>query len=105
MNKLTNAIRDSPFTSSIRRRHGNVSGGSRRSTSPPAMKPGDVLVSRPSARADLYETSVVPAGARTTNVRYEDGLETGRRLARELSVDGWFTCDHIHVLRIAQHRM
>jgi hypothetical protein len=64
-----------------------------------------VLVSRPTARADVYDISVVPAGGRISNVCYEDGLETGRQLARELSVDGWFTCDHTHVLRIARHRM
>jgi hypothetical protein len=98
-------IRDSSFTSSVRGGDGNVSGPSWSPIRPPEMKSGDVLVSRPSARADVYDISVVPAAARTTNVRYEDGLETGRKLARELSVDGWFTCDHIHVLCIAQHRM
>ena len=101
----TTVIRGRSFTSSVRRGDGPVGGPSASSTHPPEMKSGDVLVSQPSARADMYEINVVPAGARTTKVRYEDGLETGRQLARDLSVDGWFTCDHIHVLRIAQHRI
>jgi hypothetical protein len=63
-----------------------------------------VLVSRPTARADVYDISVVPAGAHIGKVRYEDGMETGRQLARGLAVDGWFTCDHTYFLRIAKHR-
>jgi hypothetical protein len=68
------------------------------------MKAGDVLVSRPTARADLYEISVVPSLAHLRDVRYEDGWETGRQLARRLAVDGWFTSDQIHFLRIATYR-
>jgi hypothetical protein len=68
-------------------------------------KSGDVLVSKPTARADLYETSVIPAAAHITNVSYEDGENSGRQLARELAVDAWFTCDHTHVVRVAHHRM
>jgi len=68
------------------------------------MKAGDVLVSRPTARAHLYEISVVPSLAHLSDVRYEDGLETGRQLARRLAVDGWFTSDHTHFLRIATYR-
>lgn len=69
------------------------------------MKAGDVLVSRPTARADVYEISVVPSLACLTDVRYEDGRETGRQLARRLAVDGWFTSDHTHFLRIATYRL
>ena len=68
------------------------------------MKSGDVLVSRPTARADVYDISVVPALARMTDLRYEDGKEAGRQLARRLGVDGWFTCDHTHFMRIATFR-
>jgi len=68
------------------------------------MKAGDVLVSRPTARADLYEISVVPSLAHLSNVRYEDGWETGRQLARRLAVDSWFTADHTHFLPIAAYR-
>jgi hypothetical protein len=68
------------------------------------VQAGDVLVSRPTARADVYEISVVPSLARLSDVRYEDGWETGRQLARRLAVDGWFTSDHTHCLRIATYR-
>jgi hypothetical protein len=68
------------------------------------MESGDVLVSRPTARADIYDISVVPGVVRVSTVCYEDGIETGRQLARELAVDGWFTCDHTHVALIAGHR-
>jgi hypothetical protein len=71
----------------------------------PGMKAGDVLVSRPTARADVYEISVVPSLARLSDARYEDGRETGRQLARRLAVDGWFTCDHTHFVRIATYRL
>ena len=68
------------------------------------MQAGDVLVSRPTARADVYEISVVPSLAHLSDVRYEDGWETGRRLARRLAVDSWFTADHTHFLPIAAYR-
>jgi hypothetical protein len=95
-------IRESSLTSIVALE--TISGPSWRPTCPPVMKPGDVLVSRPTARADVYDISVVPAVPRVSNVRYEDGMETGRQLARELAVDGWFTCDHTHVVPIAKHR-
>jgi hypothetical protein len=71
----------------------------------PRPQAGDVLVSRPTARADLYETSCVPAAAHITDASYEDGQDRGCRLARELAVDAWFTCDHIHAVRLAHHRV
>jgi hypothetical protein len=97
-------IRESSLTSIVALGAGTISGPSWRPTRPPVMKSGDVLVSRPTARADVYDISVVPAAARVSNVCYEDGMETGRQLARELAVDGWFTCDHTHVVAIAKHR-
>lgn len=69
---------------------------------PSRLKSGDVLVSRPTARADLYEVSVVPAVSHASHVRYENGMEAGRQLARSLGVDGWFTCDHTHFMPIAR---
>ena len=71
----------------------------------PRPQAGDVLVSRPTARADLYETSCVPAAPHITDDSYEDGQNRGRQLARELAVDAWFTCDHIHAVRLAHHRV
>jgi hypothetical protein len=60
-----------------------------------------VLVSRPSGRADVYDISVVPAAPHTSRKGYEEAMNTGRQLARTLAVDGWFTCDQTHYLRLA----
>jgi hypothetical protein len=67
-------------------------------------QPGDVLASRPAARADIYEISVVPTRADLAAMRYDDAMEKVRQLARLLSVDGWYTPDHIHFARIVSHR-
>jgi len=64
----------------------------------PAISAGDVLVSRSSARADLYEISVVPALASMKCTRYGEGMDAGRQLACRLGVGAWFTCNHSHFL-------
>jgi hypothetical protein len=71
---------------------------------PTVPQSGDVLVSRPTARADIYDISVIPLPAHIVAVRYDDALEIGRELARGLVVDGWYTCDHTHSAGIARHR-
>ena len=71
---------------------------------PTVPKPGDVLVSRPTARADIYAISVIPTQAHITAARDQDAVKIGRELARGLVVDGWFTCDHTHSVGIARHR-
>jgi hypothetical protein len=43
--------------------------------------PGDVIASKPTARADLYLISVVPRFEHTTATRYE-AIEAVRELAR-----------------------
>jgi hypothetical protein len=65
---------------------------------------GDVLASRPTARADIYEISVVPNRADLVAMRYDDAMERVRELARASSVDGWYTSDHTHFVRVATHR-
>ena len=70
----------------------------------PAPTSGDVLVSRPTARADVYAISVIPSEARIVAARYQDAMEKVDELARGLAVDGWYTCDHVHFARIARHR-
>ena len=65
---------------------------------------GDVLASRPIARADLYWISVVPAAAHLTARRYTEAIERVRELARQRQVDGWFSCNHTHYLRVAGFR-
>lgn len=70
----------------------------------PFPQSGDVLASRPRARADIYEISVVPTKADLVAMRYDDAMERVRELARVLAVDGWYTCDHTHFARISSHR-
>ena len=67
-------------------------------------RPGDVLASRPTARSDVYAISVVPTKAKIVARRYDDAMNRVRELARALAVDGWYTCDHTHFLRVASHR-
>ena len=70
----------------------------------PGPKSGDVLVSRSTARADAYAISVIPSEARIVAARYQDAMEKVDELARGLAVDGWYTCDHTHFVRVARHR-
>jgi hypothetical protein len=70
----------------------------------PFPQSGDVLASRPTARADLYVIGVVPTEAKIVAMRYDDATERVRELARALAVDGWYTCDHTHFAQIASHR-
>jgi hypothetical protein len=69
-----------------------------------APKPGDVLASRRSARADVFAISVVPSGTHVVAGRYQAAMDTVRELARELAVDGWYTADHTHWVRVARYR-
>jgi hypothetical protein len=70
----------------------------------PAPTTGDVLVSRPTARADIYELSIVPTRGYNVAARYQDAMQKARELAQGLGVDGWYTCDQTHYLQIARHR-
>jgi hypothetical protein len=70
----------------------------------PMPKTGDVVASRPTARADVYAISIVPAAAHATATRYSEAIEETRELARGRRVDGWFTCNHTHYTRVATHR-
>ena len=70
----------------------------------PVPMSGDVLVSRPTARAGLYAISVVPTPGDVLAIRYAKAIEKAREFARGLAVDGWYTADHIHFVRIASYR-
>jgi hypothetical protein len=70
----------------------------------PAPTSGDVVVSRRTARADVYAISVVPSKAHIVAARYQDAMQRAQELARGLAVDGWYTCDQTHFARIARHR-
>jgi hypothetical protein len=69
-----------------------------------APQKGDILASRPTARADNFAIGVIPAGAHAVARRYEEAITSIRTFARQRAVDAWYTCDHIHFLRVAQHR-
>ena len=77
---------------------------SREASRVPSPQSGDVLASRPTARADIYEISVVPTKADLVPMRYDDAMKRVRELASALAVDGWYTCDHTHFARVASHR-
>jgi hypothetical protein len=70
----------------------------------PCPVTGDVLTSERSARADVYEISIVPADGRVVVSRYSEAIKTVRALAQELRVDGWFTSDQTHYARVASYR-
>jgi hypothetical protein len=70
-----------------------------------APKPGDLLVSEPTARADVYAISVVPAAAHKVVRRYQEAIEKVRELARQRGVDGWYTVDQTHYARVARYRV
>jgi hypothetical protein len=61
---------------------------------------GDVLVSRPTARACLYDIGVVPATGDRLALNYAQAIEMARETARRLGVEAWYTCDHTHFTRI-----
>ena len=56
------------------------------------------------ARADIYDISVVPAPAHTVARRYPEAIEKVRELARQLGVNGWYTGDQTHYALVANHR-
>jgi hypothetical protein len=70
----------------------------------PTPRAGDVLASGRTARADIHAISIVPAEARTIVVRYPEAIERVRELARGMRVDGWYTSDHTHYVRVATYR-
>ena len=67
-------------------------------------RPGDIMASRPTAREDSYAISVIPGATQGIASGYNEALDTVRRLAELHAVDGWYTCNHIHFLRVAHHR-
>ena len=69
-----------------------------------APQAGDILASERSARADVFAVSIVPIGSDLTVTRYSEAIERVRELARGRRVDGWYTCDRTHYMRVASHR-
>ena len=65
---------------------------------------GDILASGRSARADVFDISIVAADGRAVVSRYSDAIDVVRELSRALRVNGWFTSDQTHYARIAVYR-
>jgi hypothetical protein len=94
----------SPHSLSIGRTTNKSTNGLAMSRAGRAPRAGDVLASGRRARADIHAISVVPAEAHTSVVRYPEAIEKVRELARRLGVDGWYTSDQTHYVRVATHR-
>lgn len=64
-------------------------------------QPGDVVASQTTARADEYAICIVPDEPYAVAERYREAIETVRQRASLLNVDGWYTADHTHFVRVA----
>lgn len=70
----------------------------------PVPQAGDVLASKRSARADVFTIRIV-SGADDERVKcYKEAIDRVLELARELQVDGWYTCNQTHYARVADFR-
>jgi hypothetical protein len=65
-----------------------------------SVKPGDVLVSRPSAMRE-HEISIVPNASHATSPTHDAAVRDGGSEADALGVDAWLTEDQTHVVKIA----
>jgi hypothetical protein len=65
---------------------------------------GDILAAERSARADVFEISIIPTDSDVTVTRYSAAIERVQELARTRRVDGWFTSDNTHYARVASYR-
>ena len=64
------------------------------------LKPGDVLVSNPTATVE-YDVSIVGGPMESAGAHYTTAVALAKTLAAERRVDAWLTEDHIHFLQIA----
>ena len=67
------------------------------------MKPGDVLVSHPTAVRE-HEISVIPNAPHAASPTHDAAVRDGRSEADAMGVDAWLTEDHTHVVKIASNR-
>jgi hypothetical protein len=70
---------------------------------PEHPRPGDVVVSNPTATRECA-ISIVPETRHMTYPTHDGAVERGRELARELGVDAWLTEDHTHFMKIESCR-
>ena len=67
------------------------------------LKPGDVLVSHPTAVRE-HEISVIPEAPHAMSPTHDAAVSDGRSEADARGVDAWLTEDQTHVVKIASHR-
>ena len=75
-----------------------------RPQAPSAPQAGDILVSERSARADVFAISIVGSDSDDTVRRYSAAIARVQELARTRQVDGWYTADQTHYVRVASYR-
>jgi hypothetical protein len=86
-----------------RRPHTEVVSNETKPESLSNVKPGDVLVSHPTAVRE-HEISVVPNAPHATSPTHDAAVSDGRSEADARGVDAWLTEDHTHVVKIGSHR-
>jgi hypothetical protein len=67
------------------------------------VKPGDVLVSHPTAVRE-HEISISPNAPHEKPATHDAAISEGRSEAAAMGVDAWLTEDHTHVVKIASNR-
>jgi hypothetical protein len=65
-------------------------------------RPGDVLVSKPTATLE-HDISIVPNPPHLSFATHDAAIQKARELAEDLRVDLWLSEDHIHFLRLASY--
>jgi hypothetical protein len=83
--------------------HAGIVSNEKNSASLSNAKPGDVLVSHPTAVRE-HEISVIPNVPHATSPTHDVAVSDGRSAADAMGVDAWLTEDHTHVVKIASHR-
>ena len=83
--------------------HADIVSNEKNSESLSNAKPGDVLVSHPTAVRE-HEISIVPNAPHAISSTHDAAVADGRSEADAKGVDAWLTEDQTHVVKIASHR-
>jgi hypothetical protein len=67
------------------------------------LRPGDVLISRPTAVLE-HEISIVPDPPHAIAPTHAAAVSDGCSEAQSKGVDAWLTEDQTHVVKVAGHR-
>jgi hypothetical protein len=70
---------------------------------PALPRPGDILISNPSATVE-HDISIVPEPPHVTCPNQTQAVTRARELARERQVDVWLTEDYRHFMKIITNR-